>query len=92
MTKFDKMTYEEKEEEKKKIAKIVADSPFLSGVQKLNKTQLVILTYELVEKLDLKINLNNDWEIDERDFKDLAWDQKCIIVETLNPEFYEEEV
>lgn len=84
MTKYDKMTYEEQEEEKKVIAKIIYNSPFLSGIQNLTKTQLVILVSELTERLDEKINC----DIDERDFKDIAWDKKCLIIETLNPNFF----
>ena len=74
MTKYDKMTYEEQEEEKKVIAKIIDNSPFLSGIQKLTKTQLVILVSELTDRLDAKINLDDDCNLDERDFKDIAWD------------------
>lgn len=90
MTKLDKMSYEEQEEEKKVIVKIIDKSPFLSGVQKLTKTQLVILIYELTERLDTLINLADDCEIDYRDFKDIAWDEKCLIIETLNPDFFKE--
>lgn len=90
MTKYEKMTYEEEEEEKKVIAKIIYNSPFLSGIQKLTKTQLVILVNELTERLDAKINLDDDFEMDERDFKDIAWDRKCLIIKTLNPDFFKE--
>lgn len=90
MTKYDKMTYEEQEEEKKVIAKIIDNSPFLSGIQKLTKTQLVILVSELTDRLDAKINLDDDCNLDERDFKDIAWDKKSLIIETLNPNFFKE--
>lgn len=90
MTKYDKMTYEEQEEEKKVITKIIDNSPFLSGIQKLTKTQLVILVRALTERLDEKIILNDDCKMDERDFKDIAWDEKCLIIETLNPNFFKD--
>ena len=90
MTKYDKMTYEEQEEEKKVIAKIIDNSRFLSGIQKLTKTQLVILVSELTDRLDAKINLDDDCNLDERDFKDIAWDKKSLIIETLNPNFFKE--
>lgn len=85
MTKFDKMTFEEKEEEKKNIINILEDNPFLSGIQKLNKTQLLILTFKLVERLD-EI-LNKDY-MESRDFKDEVWDQKYLIIKTLNPDIF----
>ncbi len=89
MTKFDKMTFEEKEEEKKNIINILEDNPFLSGIQKLNKTQLLILIFNLVERLD-EI-LNKDY-MEYRDFKDEVWDQECLIIETLNPDISKEDL
>lgn len=90
MTEFDKMTCEEIEKEKKVIAKIIDKNIFLSGLQKLTKIQLIILVNDLVERLDITINLNDDCDIDERDFKDMGWDYKCLLIETLYPNYFME--
>lgn len=90
ISKFDKMTAEEIEMEKKEIAKIIDGNAFLSGLQKLNKTQLLILVNELTDRLDFEINLKGDYDFDERDFKDIAWDYKCLLIDILNPNFFKE--
>ena len=81
--------YEEYEKDKKKIAQTIWDSPFHSGLIKLANAQLLTLIDSLVEKLDLIINLKNDY-YDERDFKDKFFDQKCIMIECLDPDFFKE--
>ena len=91
MKKYEEMTYEEQNAEKENIAKILWDSPFCSGVQKLNKMQLILLVMELVERLDFLINLNGDWNVDERDFKDTSFDQKCLMIESVDNDFFKEE-
>lgn len=82
------LTYEEVEAEKKKIAQIIWDSPFWNGVYRLNKTQLLLLVESMVERLDLFINLHGDWEEDERDMKDTVFDQKCVVIESCDPNFF----
>lgn len=86
--KFD-MTVEEAQKEKKKIAQTIWDNMFCSGVNKLTKKQLILLVDALVERLDFHINLHEDWNCDERDFKDLFFDQKCIMIDCIDDKFFE---
>lgn len=88
MKDFSDLTFEEEEEQKKIIAKTIWDNPFFSGLRKLNKTQLIILINELIEELDFYATLNGDWEMDERDFKDKAFDEKCLMIECVRPDFF----
>ena len=88
MTKFDKLSFEEIEQQKKIIAEKIYNSAFLSGFQKLTKIQLLILVNELVDRFDYLINIES-CSIDYRDFKDVSWDQKCLVVETLCPNFFD---
>lgn len=90
MKKYEDLTFEEEEVQKKIIADILWKNPFLSGITELNKTQLCVLTDALIEKLDFYVNLNGDWNVDERDFKDILFDQKCLMIETLDPDFFKE--
>lgn len=87
MKKFD-LTFEEEEEQKEIIAKNLWGNVFFTGLQKLNKIQLMILINSLIEELDFHVNLNKDRNGDERDFKDKAWDQKCLMIESVMPNFF----
>lgn len=89
MKNFYNLTF--REEQKKIIAKTIWDNPFFSGLRELNKTQLIILINELTEKLDFYANLNCDWDWDERDFKDRAFDEKCLMIECVRPDFFKKE-
>lgn len=91
MKNFNDLTFEEEEEQKEIIAKTIWGNAFLSGIQKLNKTQLIILINELSENLDFYVNINGDWEWDERDFKDKAFDQKCLMIECVKYDFFKKE-
>ncbi len=84
------LTYEEAEAEKKKIAQIIWDKPFWNGVFKLNKKQLFLLVESIVERLDFFINRHGCWELeDKRNVKDITFDQKCIMIESCDPDFFE---
>ena len=90
MKKYEDLTCEEEEVQKKLIADTIWKNPFLSGIIELNKTQLCVLTNALIEELDFYVNLHGDWNVDERDFKDILFDQKCLMIETLDPDFFKE--
>lgn len=92
MKQFDDLTFEEEEKQKEVIAKTIWENAFFSGISKLNKTQLIILINSLIEQLDFYVNLNGDWNVDERDFKDLAFDQKYLMIESVMPDFFKKEV
>lgn len=79
--------YEEYEKDKKKIAQTIWDNAFFFGLNKLTKKELILLVESMVEDLDFYVNLHEDWE-DERDFKDLFFDQKCLMIKCLDPDFF----
>lgn len=82
--------YEEFVKENKAIANTIWDNAFLSGLNKLKKHQLMNCIQALVEHLDNKVNCS-DYELDERYFKDIAFDQKCLLIESLDPDFFSRE-
>lgn len=80
---------EEKEEleekEKKEIANKIWDTPFASvNLQVLKKSQLVIL----IESILFRIFYENP-EYYELDIKDILFEEKCWLIETLDPDFFE---
>ena len=79
------------EKEKNNIANILMENPFFTGLHKLTKKQLITLVECCAESLDLYINLGGKINDDERDFKDLYFDQKCCLIETLCCDFFHNE-
>lgn len=77
--------YDEAVNNPRRIAKTIWDNPFLSGLHELNQAQLIIIIQALVEKLDY---LENGKGMDERDWKDIAFDKKCLIIETVDETFF----
>lgn len=66
---------------RKELAQIIWDNSFFSGLLKFKKSDLYILVTLLVEKLDFTC-------MDERDFKDKFFDEKCILIEILDDDFF----
>lgn len=80
---------EEKEEleekEKKEIANKIWDTPFASrNLQVLKKSQLAILIDSILDRISYE---NPEW--DELDVKDILFEEKCWLIETLDPDFFE---
>ena len=82
---------EQEEKDKEIIIKTLWNNPFLSGLEKLTKHQLIILVECCAEKLDLLENLGGYSSYDERDAKDFYWDQKCVLIESVDSEFFSRE-
>ena len=79
---------QQEEENKKIIIRTLWDNPFLSGLEKLTKEQLLLLVACCAEKLDVLENLGGDVNNDERDAKDLSWDRKCVLIECVDSNFF----
>ena len=79
---------EQEEKDKELIVRTLWKNPFLSGLGKLNKRQLIVLVECCAEKLDILENLGGDVNNDERDAKDLFWDQKCVLMECVDSNFF----
>lgn len=76
-----------KDIENQKIAKKIWDTPFASSnLQVLNKSQLLILIREILNRVG--------WEYEsiwhELDIKDLLFEEKCWLIETLDPDFFKD--
>ena len=77
--------YQKKQELKNKLAKKIWDNPFHSGLQKFTKKELLILIDEILDRKFYEDPDEYDWDI-----KDIIWDQKCWMIETLNPKFFDQ--
>ena len=87
--------YEKLVSERKEVAKIINNDIFLAGLGKLNQEQLIDIIGLLVHNLDYYINVLHcndyaDFDCDERDFKDIDYDCKCLIIELLYPNFFKD--
>ncbi len=74
------------EKEKIAIAKKIWETPFASSnLQVLKKSQLLILIRDILNRIG--------WEYQEQwtklDIKDLLFEEKCWLITTLDPEFFE---
>lgn len=78
--------YDEYVERNKKCAQIVWDNAFFSGLWKLKKEDLINIISALVSKLNLTLEPDQDlfW-------KDVAFNEKCLIIEVLNKDFFKGE-
>lgn len=81
-------SYEDELKRRKELAKIIDGHMFLSGIAEFKKNDLIILVTALIDRLDNILNLGNDNCIDERKIKDLLYDQKCIVIEALDEDFF----
>lgn len=73
------------EKEKKEIANKIWDTSFASrNLQVLKKSQLVILIDSILDRISYE---NPEW--DELDVKDILFEEKCWLIETLDPDFFE---
>ena len=76
-------TYEE--ETNRKLAQKIWDIPFASSnLDKLTKQELLILIYGVLERVS---DDKKEWY--ELDLKDLLFEEKCWLITTLDPEFFE---
>ncbi len=74
------------EKEKKAIAKKLWDTPFASSnLQVLKKSQLLILVREILDRIGWEYEVQ--WS--ELDIKDISFEEKCWLITTLDPEFFE---
>lgn len=79
--------YEEELERRRELAKTIWDNPFMCGLAKFNKSDLLILVNLLAERLS-----NNMCDCYyELDLKDSAFMRKCNIIETLQEDFFKSE-
>ena len=81
------LSYEEKLERRKELAKTIWDNPFMCGLAKFNKNDLLILVDLLAERLSSSI-CEYYYELD---LKDSAFMYKCNIIETLQEDLFESE-
>lgn len=74
------------EKEKKTIAERLWDTPFASSnLQVLKKSQLLILVREILNRIGWEYE--HQWH--ELDIKDLLFAEKCWLIETLVPDFFD---
>lgn len=75
--------------DRKKIAQQIFDNPFLTGVMMLDRKELFDLLMLLLERLDYSENVSEYFMVeDERDIKDKIFDQKCLLIELLDEDFF----
>lgn len=84
------LNYDEILVERKKIAQIISDNYFLSGLETLNKQQLIEVVLVLTERIDEYKNVfgydpdeREDYPYDERKMKDIAFDRKSVLIDEL---------
>ena len=66
------------------LADIVWNNAFLSGLNKFNKSELIYLCFKLTTRLN-QLSIPIYCELDA---KDVAFFDKCTIIETLNENFF----
>lgn len=79
--------YEEELKRRKELAKTIWDNPFVCGLTKFNKSDLLILVDLLAERLSNSICAYYS----KLDLKDSAFMYKCNIIETLQEDFFKSE-
>lgn len=73
------------EKEEIAIAKKIWEIPFASqNLQKLTKKELLLLFEEVLTRISFE---KEEWQ--GLDIKDLLFEQKCWLITTLDPEFFE---
>lgn len=73
----------------RQLAKIIWENPFFSGLTKLKKADLIYIIENLLDALDFELNLEDPSIVDERKIKDIIWDQKCLLIESLDEKFFD---
>lgn len=80
--------FEKEQEEKHKLATKIWDIPFaVANLHKLTKKELLMLIQEMLERI--RVDYKQDWF--EYDIKDIMFEQKCWIIEALDPNFFTKE-
>lgn len=81
---FYKLGIAEQTKIKQEIAKKIWDTPFATAnLEVLKKDQLVIL----IQQMLFAIGEDKGWH--EEDLKDGMFDEKCYLIELLDPDFFE---
>ena len=83
---FTELTYEETEVRKKELAQIIWNKPFHTGLMKFTKKDLLILINEITTRIGWE---NKNWN--ELDIKDVIFEEKCWLIETLDENFFKRE-
>ena len=74
------------DKEKNAIAEKIWNTPFASSnLQVLKKSQLLILIREILNRIGWEYE--SQWH--DLDIKDLLFEEKCWLIETLDPKFFE---
>lgn len=68
---------------KNNMAKRIWNKPFFEAVGKFRKKELLILLDSILTRISYE---NNKWH--ELDIKDTLFEEKCWLIETLNPNFF----
>ena len=74
---------------RQKLAERILNEGIDETVLSLSPRKNLIIIKELARRLDLLINLDNDWNNDERDVFDYIDDLNLIVAETLYPDILE---
>lgn len=78
------LTYEEEIARRKELAQLVWSKPFMCGLSKFKKSDLLILVRLLTERLSAEL----EPIYYELDLKDACFNDKCNIIETLDEDFF----
>lgn len=77
------------EKEKQEIAKKLWNTPFVStNLQLLKKSELLILVREILNRIGWEYE--TQWH--ELDIKDILFEEKCWLIETLDPDFFKKDI
>ena len=87
MKNFYDLTFREEQEQKEFILKTLCQNPYISVIQKLNKTQLIILIHYLLDKLYNSADLN----LQKRTLGDVLIKLRHLMIESLDPDFFKKE-
>lgn len=78
--------FEQEQKARHDLAQKILDIPFASAnLHKLTKKELLMLIEGMLEKIG--IDYKDEWF--EMDIKDILFDQKCWLIEALDPHFFD---
>lgn len=77
------------EKEKQEIAKKLWNTPFAStNLHLLKKSELLILVREILNRIGWEYE--TQWR--ELDIKDILFEEKCWLIEMLDPDFFKKDI
>lgn len=79
--------YEKEQQKKRELAQKIWNNPFLSGLEKFTKKDLMLL----IDSIRLRIAWEYEDSWTELDIKDVFFESKCWLIETLDEEFFNKE-